>query len=153
VSALPTAPLNAPLDISFDYTRSLGPTLSRFMSGLRERRVLGGRGSDGRVHVPPPEYDPVTAAPITELVEVADRGTVTSWSWMAEPLEGQPLGTPFAWVLVRLDGADTSMVHALDVDVPARVSTGMRVRVRWAEETTGHIRDLACFVPAQEGAG
>jgi uncharacterized protein len=147
VSALPPAPLTAPLDISFDYTRSLGQTLSRFMTGLRDRRVLGGQGSDGRVHVPPPEFDPATAEPITELVEVGQSGTVTSWSWMAQPLEGQPLQRPFAWVLVALDGADTSMVHALDVTAPDHVRTGMRVRIRWAEETTGHIRDIACFEP------
>ena len=123
MSALPNAPLTAPLDISFDYTRSLGQTLSRFMTGLRDHRVLGGRASDGRVHVPPPEFDPATAEPVTELVEVGQSGTVTSWSWMAQPLEGQPLQQPFAWVLVRLDGADTSMVHALDVTGPAQVST------------------------------
>jgi uncharacterized protein len=152
VSATPTQPLTAPLEISFDYTRSLGPARSRFMTALRDRRVLGGRGSDGRVHVPPPEFDPVTAEPVTELVEVAETGTVTSWSWMAEPLEGQPLEKPFAWVLVRLDGADTAMVHALDVPSPADARTGMRVRVRWAEETVGHIRDIACFVPAGDSA-
>jgi uncharacterized OB-fold protein len=149
VSAPPTAPLTAPLEISFDYTRSLGPTLSRFMSALRDRTLLGGRGSDGRVHVPPPEYDPVTAEPVTELVEVGQAGTVTTWSWMSEPLEGQPLDRPFAWVMVRLDGADTAMVHALDVPSPAAVRTGMRVRVRWAEETVGHIRDIACFEPEE----
>jgi len=147
VSALSNAPLTAPLDISFDYTRSLGQTLSTFMTGLRDHRVLGGRGSDGRVHVPPPEFDPATAEPITELVEVGQSGTVTSWSWMPRPLEGQPLQQAFAWALVRLDGADTSMVHALDVTGPEQVSTGMRVRIRWAEETAGHIRDIACFEP------
>ncbi|HEX2176030.1 MAG TPA: OB-fold domain-containing protein [Nocardioidaceae bacterium] len=139
--------LTAPLDISFDYTRSLGQTLSRFMTGLRDRRILGGRGADGRVHVPPPEYDPVTSEPVTELVEVADTGTVRSWSWNAEPLEGQPLDQPFAWALVQLDGADTSMLHALDVGSADEVRTGMRVQVRWATETAGHIRDIACFVP------
>jgi uncharacterized protein len=144
--------LAAPLDISFDYTRSLGQTLSRFMTGLRDRRVLGGRGTDGRVHVPPPEYDPVTFEPVSELVEVGQSGVVTSWSWMAEPLEGQPLQKPFAWVLVRLDGADSSMVHALDVGSPADVQTGMRVRVRWAEDTVGSIRDIACFVADEENA-
>ena len=65
---------------------------------------------------------------------------------MAEPLEGQPLSTPFAWVLVRLDGADSSMLHALDVGGPADVFPGLRVRVLWADETVGHIRDIACFV-------
>src|SRR5580698_5938143 len=32
-------PLHAPLDISFDYTRSLGPTLSAFMTALARGRI------------------------------------------------------------------------------------------------------------------
>jgi uncharacterized OB-fold protein len=133
------------LSVGFDYTRSVGPVLGRFVNGLRERRIEGIRGSDGRVHVPPVEYDPVTAAPLTEFVAVAAVGTVISWSWMAEPLEGQPLQHPFAWALIRLDGADTAMLHAVDAE---NVHTGSRVRVKWADETVGHIRDIAYFVAA-----
>ncbi|SDY30374.1 hypothetical protein SAMN05421504_10595 [Amycolatopsis xylanica] len=142
-----TAPLSAPLDIGFDYTRSVGPVLGRFVNGLRERRIEGVRGSDGRVHVPPVEYDPVTAAPLDEFVTVAAEGTVVSWTWMAKPLEGQPLQRPFAWALIRLDGADTTLLHAVDVCHDA-IHTGLRVRVRWADELVGHIRDIAYFVPA-----
>ena len=138
-------PLSAPLEIGFDYTRSLGPTLSRFMSGLSERHILGSRGADGRVHAPPFEYDPVTLAPPDEFVPVGPEGEVTSWSWMPEPIEGQPLEHPFAWALIRLDGADTAMLHAVDAGSPGAMRTGMRVRVRWADETIGHIRDIACF--------
>lgn len=145
-------PLSAPMDIAFDYTRSLGPVLSRFMTGLRDRRVHGCRSSDGRVHVPPLEYDPVTHAPVTDLVEVADTGTVVSWSWMSRPLDGQPLAHPFGWALVRLDGADTALLHAVDAGEPARMHTGMRVRIRWAEERVGHIRDIACFEPGDTPA-
>ncbi|TVT34197.1 DNA-binding protein, partial [Amycolatopsis rhizosphaerae] len=79
-----TTPLSAPLEVGFDYTRSLGPVFGRFVNGLRERRIEGVRGSDGRVHVPPVEYDPVTAAPLTDFVPVSAEGTVVSWSWMAE---------------------------------------------------------------------
>ena len=46
-------PLSAPLRLSFDYTRSVGPTLSKFFTALRERRIVGVRGSDGRVPTPP----------------------------------------------------------------------------------------------------
>lgn len=141
-------PLHAPLEIGFDYTRSLGPTLSQFMAGLAGRRILGSRGSDGRVHAPPFEYDPVTLAPPDELVPVGPEGTVTTWSWAPEPLEGQPLEHPFAWALIRLDGADTAMLHAVDAGSAAAMRTGMRVRVRWADQPVGHIRDIACFEPA-----
>ena len=145
-------PLRAPLEIGFDYTRSLGPVLSQFMTALAGRRILGSRGADGRVHAPPFEYDPVTFAPPAELVEVGPGGTVISWTWVRAPLEGQPLAHPFAWALVRLDGADTAMLHAVDAGSAAAMRTGMRVRVRWAASPAGHIRDIACFEPDGPGA-
>jgi uncharacterized OB-fold protein len=144
--------LKAPLVLEFPFTRSLGPVQSAFLTGLRERVVLGVRTRDGRTLVPPVEYDPVTAEEIRELVEVAPTGTVTTWAWNHEPRRAQPLGTPFAWVLVRLDGADTGLLHVLDVPGPDAVRSGMRVRVRWAAERTGAITDIACFEP-YEGAG
>jgi len=141
----PTAPLRAPLEIEFDYTRSLGPVLSQFMDALAERRILGARGADGRVHAPPFEYDPVSAEPPGELVPVGPEGTVVSWSWMPEPLAGQPLAEPFAWALIRLDGADTAI--AVDAGSAAAMRTGLRVRPRWAARPAGSIRDIACFEP------
>jgi len=142
-----TPPLRAPLEIGFDYTRSLGPTLSQFMTALAGRQILGARAADGRVHAPPFEYDPVTLAPPSELVPVGPGGTVTTWTWVPRPAEGQPLDHPFAWALIRLDGADTAMLHAVDAGSAAAMRTGMRVRVRWAPEPAGHIRDIACFEP------
>jgi len=122
------------------------------MTALAGRRILGSRGADGRVYAPPFEYDPVTLAPPGDLVPVGPEGSVTTWSWVPEPLEGQPLSRPFAWALVRLDGADTAMLHAVDAGSAAAMRTGMRVRVRWAEATVGHIRDIACFEPC-DGPG
>jgi len=139
--------LKAPLVLEFPFTRSLGPVQSAFLTGLRERVVLGVRATDGRVLVPPVEYDPVTADEIRDLVEVAPTGTVTTWAWNPAPRRGQPLATPFAWVLVRLDGADTALLHALDAPGPEAVRTGMRVRVRWAAAREGAITDIACFEP------
>jgi len=147
------APLRAPLDIEFDYTRSLGPVLSRFMTALADRRILGARGADGRVHAPPFEYDPVSSEPPGELTEVGPEGTVVSWSWMPEPLAGQPLAGPFAWALIRLDGADTAMLHAVSAGSAAAMRTGLRVRPRWAERPAGSIRDITCFEPCDGPAG
>src|SRR5271170_7613561 len=141
------------MEIGFDYTRSLGPTLSRFMTALAGHRILGARGADGRVHAPPFEYDPVTSAPPAELVPVGTEGTVTSWSWAPRPLEGQPLAHPFAWALIRLDGADTALLHAVDAGTADVMRTGLRVRPRWAAQRSGHIRDIECFEPAGNEAG
>ncbi|MFJ3583120.1 Zn-ribbon domain-containing OB-fold protein [Streptomyces sp. NPDC090127] len=141
--------LRAPLVVEFPFTRSLGPVQSAFLTGLRERTVLGVRTERGTVLVPPVEYDPETAAELRDLVELGTTGTVTTWAWNPEPRTGQPLPTPFAWALVRLDGADTALLHALDAPGPEAVRTGMRVRVRWAAERTGAITDIACFEPSE----
>lgn len=139
--------LSAPMKVEFDYTRSLGPVLSRFMSALAQQQVLGGVLSDGRVVVPPPEYDPVTHDAVTELVPVASTGVVKTWTWVPEPVKGQPLERPFAFAHVLLDGADAPLLHAVAVDTAEDISTGMRVQIRWAEEPTGTIRDIAWFEP------
>src|SRR5437899_12107913 len=94
-------PLRAPLEIGFDYTRSLGPTLSQFMTALAGRCIIGARGADGRVHVPPFEYDPVTGDPPAELVAVGAAGTVTNWSWAERPRDGQPREPPCARALTQ----------------------------------------------------
>src|SRR5215475_10835914 len=139
------------MEIAFDYTRSLGPVLGQFMTGLRERRVLGARSADGTVPAPPFEYDPLTYLPPEELVTVGPAGTVLTWTWLDRPLTGQPLDRPFGWALIRLDGADTAMLHAVDAGSAAAMRTGMRVRPRWASERVGSIRDIECFEPADEG--
>jgi uncharacterized OB-fold protein len=117
------------------------------MTGLAEHRVIGVRGSDGRVYVPPVEFDPVTHVAADDFVEVATTGEVISWTWAPDPLPGQPLDTAFAWVLVKLDGADSALLHALDVATPADVHTGQRVRIRWAAQPVGNIYAIACFEP------
>jgi hypothetical protein len=101
--------------------------------------------------VPPLEFDPVTHEATTEFVEVSSVGTVTSWTWVPEPVKDQPFDRPFAFALVTLDGADVPFLHALDVASPAEVTTGMRVRVRWAADRVGHINDIACFEPLAPG--
>ena len=142
--------LEAPNILEYPYTRTVGPVIGRFMTSLREGRIEGVRGTDGRVIVPPTEYDPVTSEALDEFVEVGDAGVVTTWAWVSQPRAGNPLDRPFAWALIRLDGADTALLHAVDAGDEARMATGMRVKVRWREERVGEIQDIACFV-AEEG--
>jgi len=166
--------LTAPLVIEYPFSRTTGPVIGAFFTALREGFVVGIKGSDGRVLVPPTEYDPVTAEELTEIVEVGDAGVVTTWAWVTEPLKDQPLQQPFAWALIQLDGADTGFLHAVDTGGdPTKLATGMRVKARWraakpaaadgevSEEYTdderrfreGHILDIECFVPEQPEPG
>lgn len=134
-------------ELEYTYTRSTGPVVGTFLAGLKDRRIFGVRVNDGRVLVPPSDYDPLTSETLERdaMVEVGDSGVVTTWAWNATPREGQPLQRPFAWALIKLDGADTPLLHAVDISSPDEIRTGARVKARWADERVGSIRDLACF--------
>ncbi len=136
------------LEFPGGYTRSTGPVIGRFLTELRDRRIVGVRTAAERVLVPPLEYDPATGESVTgEYVEVGPAGTVETWAWVSAPRPGHPLDRPFAWATIRLDGADTSLVHVVDAGGSRAMRTGLRVRPRWRTETSGHITDIECFVP------
>jgi uncharacterized OB-fold protein len=146
----PNVSFSAPHSIEYAYRRSVGPILSRFFTGLRDRHIYGTRTADGRVLVPAAEYDPDTGDAVDEIVEVGPAGVVTSWSWISSPLTEHPLDHPFAFALIRLDGATTSMLHAVDTGDEASMRTGMRVTPRWRAETQGEILDIQCFEPEDD---
>jgi len=141
--------------LEYPYSRSVGPVVGAFLTGLRDGRIVGATGAGGRVIVPPTEYDPETAEATGDLVDVGPEGTVESWAWVAHPLPQHPFDHPFAWVLVRLDGAGTAMLHVLDAPSPGVVTTGMRVRAEFlpADERVGRVQDIRAFVPVAVPAG
>ncbi len=135
--------------LEFPYTRTLGPVVGPFLTGLRDGRILGIR-CGSRVLCPPIEFDPDTCETLSpDLVEVGPAGTVENWTWVAEPTSMHPFQEPFAFALVKLDGADTAMTHAVKAASPDAMSTGMRVTAQFREERVGAITDLY-FVPESD---
>ncbi|MGH8978469.1 MAG: Zn-ribbon domain-containing OB-fold protein [Acidimicrobiia bacterium] len=138
------------------YTRSVGPVVGRFLTGLRDGRIEGVRLADGRVLVPPTEYDPTTSAEIPpdgdHWIELGPAGRVVSYAWVAQPKpDKHPLTKPFAFALIRPDGADTAMLHAVDCGAPDAITVGARVAPRWRAARTGHITDLEAWVLLADG--
>jgi len=147
-SSMPSADrLTAPHILEYPYRRSVGPVLGRFFSGLRDGEIWAGRSSDGRLLVPPPEYDPATGKPLAEFARIADTGSIVSWTWITAPKRAHPFPRPFAWALIKLDGSDSALLHAVDVESESRLRTGLRVRARWRSERVGEIHDIECFEP------
>ena len=141
--------LSAPLILEYPFTRTTGPVIGAFMTGLREGVICGARRSDGSVLVPPAEYDPETAEALTEIVEVGQAGEVVSWTWVNPPRQQSPWEAPHALALIKLDGADTPFLHGVLVAEASEMSTGMRVQASWRDEREGHISDIAGFVPEE----
>ncbi|MDH4169649.1 MAG: OB-fold domain-containing protein [Acidimicrobiia bacterium] len=144
--------LRADLVLEYPFTRTTGPVIGAFLTGLREQIICGIKRADGTVLVPPVEYDPATSAPLTEMVEVGQSGQVVSWTWVDPPRPQSPWSQPHALALITLDGADTPMLHAVLVGSSAEMASGMRVTARWRAEREGHISDLEGFVPEEAGS-
>jgi uncharacterized OB-fold protein len=83
-------------------------------------------------------------------VEVGPAGTVDSWTWVPAPSVQHPLDRPFAFAMIRLDGASTALLHAVDAGSSAAMANGMRIAPRWKGARIGHLTDIACFVPGEE---
>jgi uncharacterized protein len=151
-----TPPLSADHSLEFPggYTRSVGPVIGRFLTELRDGRLVGVRAASGRVLFPPVEYDTDGSAVTGEFVEVGPACTVGAYAWVPRPRPDHPLDRPFAWALLTPDGADTALLHALDLGVfepgaapPKTLRAGLRVRPKWRAERTGTVRDIESFRP------
>jgi uncharacterized OB-fold protein len=138
------------------YTRSVGPVIGKFLSGLRDGKILAVKLTDGRVLTPPTEYDPATSEAIApegdHWVEVGPCGFVQAFTWVAHPRAGKhTLSKPFAFALIRPDGSDTSMLHMIKASGPDAIAIGMRVGPRWRNERTGYMTDIECWEPLGDG--
>ena len=142
--------LSAPLELEYPFTRTTGPVIGAFLTGLRERIMLGIKRKDGTILVPPTEYDPETSESLTEMVEVGQGGEVSTWTWVNEPRDQSAWDKPHALAMILLDGADTPILHAVLVNNPEMIQTGMRVSIKWKQQTEGHIQDIEGFVPEEE---
>jgi hypothetical protein len=142
------APMSEEAILEFPYKHSTGEVIGRFLAGLKEqKRIWGQRVSGQGVVVPPLGYSEVDGTTAGEWVEVADRGVVTAFAVVHEPLEGlHPTLSPFAFVLVRLEGADTSLPHVVKEDIAA-LRVGSLVQAVWRadDQRIGSLRDIECF--------
>ncbi|HQV56720.1 MAG TPA: OB-fold domain-containing protein [Ilumatobacteraceae bacterium] len=136
--------------ITFPYTRSLGPVIGAFMTALTDKKILGIRNGND-VICPPMEWDPATGAELAhDFVEVGPAGTVESWTWVPNPSEQHPLQVPFGFAFIRMDGATTPMLHAVDAGSIEAMSDGMRVAPRWRGKRVGRLNDIVCFIPGEQ---
>jgi uncharacterized OB-fold protein len=129
------------------YAWSTGEITGAFLEALRDRGIILGalcRGC-GTVAVPPNSYCEVCGSTMRDWRQVGPRGVVMTWARVERRVEGVPLESPFRYVLVRLAGADTSILHLAPDDDAVR--TGATVIPEFREERSGSITDIKWFVP------
>src|SRR2546428_8775280 len=99
-------PMHARQVMEFPYKHSTGPIVGRFLAGLKEQKQIWGQRVAGQgVVVPPTGYSEIDGSEGGEWVAVKDTGVVTAVAVVRDPIAGlHPCTTPFAFVLIRLDG-------------------------------------------------
>ena len=143
--------IRTPIRLEYRYTA--GSASTRFLRAIAEGRIIGMRaGPQGKVYVPPRGADPTLGVPLTEEVEVADKGTVTSYSIVRVPSENLDFDPPYASVQVLLDGADIPFAVLLRECALEDVRMGMRVQAVWvpAEELAPTMASIKYFKPIDE---
>ena len=129
--------------IRISYRWPAGRAGGRFLTLLQAKgRVFGLRCPKCRkVTVPPRPRCSSCRTACEEWVPVGPDGTVTTWTICRRNPQ------PTVLALIRLDGADTALLHRLVEVEPETIRSGMRVTIVLAKERRGHITDLAGFRP------
>ena len=121
-----------------------------FFRALKDRGVfLGSRcESCGVTYCPARLFCERCFDELNADVEVGPGGTLESFTVGYAGLEGEPLEQPVVLGLIRLDGADTVLMHFL-VD-PSELEIGIRMEpvLKAKGKRTGSILDLDGFRPA-----
>lgn len=135
--------------IKIPYAWPAGRAGSRFLIALRdEKQILGLRcPACAKVRVPPGRCLPCDRLG-TEWVAVGPEGTLESWTVIrtaAPPI--RPRRVPYAVGIIRLDGADSGLVHLLGEVDPDEIRAGVRLRPVFEESRRGHILDIRYFRP------
>jgi uncharacterized OB-fold protein len=128
------------------YTPGVAGTA--FFTALRDRGVLLGSRCDGcsYTYVPARLFCERCFAELAADAEVGPGGALVSFTIGFVGLEGEPLEEPETIGLVRLDGADSVLVHrVLDADEPLEIGERVEVVLRPEGERTGTILDIDGF--------
>jgi uncharacterized OB-fold protein len=136
--------------IKLPYTWQAGETASFYLTQLRDEKKLWGKRCPKceKVLAPPRKNCPFCTVLTDKWVELSGEGTVDTYTVVHKATNIHPMKPPFAYAVIKLDGADTGFLHVLGEVEVDRVKEGLRVRAVFAEDRVGLPTDIAYFKPA-----
>ncbi len=134
------------MPVSFHYTPGVGNTA--FFEALRDRGVLLGSrcAACDYTYLPARIFCERCFAELSADTECGPGGTLESFTAGSVGIDGEQLARPATIGLVKLDGADTVLIHRLIGEASWEV--GMRVHVALAPSPSGSILDVEGFSAA-----
>ncbi|MBM3157188.1 MAG: Zn-ribbon domain-containing OB-fold protein [Chloroflexi bacterium] len=145
-------PLSVAYIADMTYKYHAGHYYSRFLRELRDNRLIAGVKCPkcGKVYVPPRIVCRDCFVRMEEFVPVSQEGTllaftVTNFHYI-DTTTGEPKKIPFTTAFIKLDGADSNIVHRLDETDEKKIKAGMRLRAVFSNNRTGdYFHDIDHF--------
>lgn len=131
------------------YKYTVGKVASKFFTELRDnKRILGLKCPDcKRVLVPPRSTCDRCFSKLEDWVEVDNKGVLETYTIVNYSLPIHPADCPFAYGIVKLNGAGTGLACLLgEVDLQ-HLKIGMQVEAVFKEKREGNILDIKYFKP------
>jgi uncharacterized OB-fold protein len=147
----PVKSIVTPTHLEYEYTAS--GAQAEFLDQIAEGRLVGQRCSEcHKVYCPPSGACARCGLPTSEWVDVADRGTITTFCIVRVPSENIELKLPYCAANILLDGSDMPFIALLQECEPSQVRIGMRVEAVWRprEQWTPSFENIRYFRPSGE---
>jgi uncharacterized OB-fold protein len=135
--------------IPFNY--AAGKTASRFFVELRDHKRIMAVRCPGckKVIVPPQLFCVECFTETTDWIEVGPSGILRNFTVVSTAEPHYPLPVPFGIGIIRLDAADTDLIHLVGGTAMDTLAAGMRVVPEFREDRTGSINDIHYFKPQE----
>jgi uncharacterized OB-fold protein len=145
-------PLSVKYIADMPYKYHAGYYYSRFLRELRDnKRIVGVKCPKcGKVYVPPRIVCRDCFVKMEEFVAVSDKGTllaftVTNFSYI-DTTTGESKRIPFTAAFIKLDGADSNIVHRLEETDEKKIKAGLRLQAVFSDKRTGdYFHDIEYF--------
>jgi len=136
--------------MALPYQYFAGTVGSTFLVALRDdKKILGMKcAACDKVFVPPRATCERCFSNLADnWVDLPGTGVVTGFTVVryAEPY--QPKEPPYVLALIKLDGADTPLVHLVECGDTANAAVGMKVQAVFADQRVGSVLDICHFEP------
>jgi len=117
-----------------DYVFTAGVAQSKNLHGLEQGKFIGQRCPKcKKVYTLSRGSCPVDGLPTTEIVELPNTGTVTTYCIVNVPFAGQSIEIPYICAQILLDGANLSFMGLIQEVPTDEIRMGMRVEAVWVE--------------------
>ncbi len=136
--------------LALPYTYFAGRVGSTFLTTLRDQKKIMGVQCNQceKIFVPPRQTCERCLSDIRDnWVPIENSGEVVNFTVVREQDKHLPRKTPYILGLIKLDGADTPMVHIIDGIDPEKITEGVRVRAVYTNESDPSILYIDHFEP------